>query len=273
MQDHRIGGGGRELQRVQARLDDLSRRRDLLAAHHAYGDEITHYDRDHEDRADDDAGLCQGNDDVHQSLPAGGPGVIGGFDQPLVDADHRVEDRHHHEEGEEVNERKHHRKLGKQQPLQRVLDQAHALKAPVHQPVATKQRNPRYHADHIRGPERDRAKQREHDLPGLGADVEGEEIGDRKADQKGQHPGQQAQFQGLQIGLQDGAEIRQLGDASLERVAVATQAESRDHFIFVVVPRADDRHEQQRQQKKYREDEHHRRGLKPRNEGFAVLHH
>ena len=58
-QDHRVGRGGRELQRVEPRLDDLAGRGDLLAAHHAEGDEVAHHDGDDEDRADDDAGLGQ----------------------------------------------------------------------------------------------------------------------------------------------------------------------------------------------------------------------
>ena len=57
-QDHGVGGGGRELQRVEPGLDDLAGGRDLLAAHDAEGDEIAHHDGDDEDRADDDAGLC-----------------------------------------------------------------------------------------------------------------------------------------------------------------------------------------------------------------------
>ena len=133
-------------------------------------------------------GLASGNDDVDQRLPAGGAGIIGGLDQPLVDADHRVEDRHHHEESKEVNQRQHHGEFGEQQPFERLMDQADALKRPVDQAVAAEQRNPRDHADHVRGPERNGAEQRQHDLPGLGADVEGEEISDGEADQTASAP-------------------------------------------------------------------------------------
>src|SRR5258707_9831786 len=44
-QDHRVRGGGRELQRVEPRLDDLAGRGDLLPAHHADGDEIRSEER------------------------------------------------------------------------------------------------------------------------------------------------------------------------------------------------------------------------------------
>src|SRR5207249_10866121 len=133
--------------------------------------------------------------------------------------------------------------------------------------------NPRDHADHIRGPERNRAKQGEYDLPGFGSDVEREKIGNRESDQQRQNPGQQTQFQGLQIGFQDRAQAGQFDNAPFERIGVTAETEGGEHFIFIVVPRADDRNKYQRQQKKQREDQHHRRGLKPRDKGFAVLKH
>ena len=49
------GGNCSALSRVSI---DLAGGGDLLAAHHAEGDEIAHHDGDDEDRADGDAGLA-----------------------------------------------------------------------------------------------------------------------------------------------------------------------------------------------------------------------
>ena len=53
-----LAAAGGNCSALSLRLDDLAGRGDLLAAHHADGDEVAHHDGDDEDRADDDAGLA-----------------------------------------------------------------------------------------------------------------------------------------------------------------------------------------------------------------------
>jgi hypothetical protein len=157
-QDHRIGRCQRKLQVRRLHLDDLADGGDLLAAHDADGDEVAHHDGDDEDGADDDAGARQRHDDVPQRLPGRGAAVVGRFDQAAVNAHHRIEDRHDHEHGVEVHEGQHHREIGEQQPLDRLVHDAQAHQALVDQAVAAQQRHPRDHADHVGRPERDRAQ-------------------------------------------------------------------------------------------------------------------
>ena len=65
----------------------------------------------------------------------------------------------------------------------------------VDQSFLAEQRDPRDHADDVRGPERDRAEQEQADREQLVADVEDQEVGDQEADQQREEPGQDREFQ------------------------------------------------------------------------------
>ena len=164
-EDHGVGGGRRELQVAELGRDRLADRGHLAAAQHVHGDEVAHDDGDDEDRADDDAGLHQRQDDVADGLPLGSAGIGRGLDQRLVDADHRVEDRHDHEQRVEVDEAQDHREVGVEQPFLRLVDDAQRQQRGVDHAVAAEQRDPRDHADDVAGPERDRADQEQRHLP------------------------------------------------------------------------------------------------------------
>ena len=140
----------------------------------------------------------------------------------------------------------------------------------VDEPVAAEQRNPRDHADDVRGPERNRADEEQHHLHGHGADVKGEEIGDGEADDERRQPDDEAEFRRRQIGLQDRAEIRQLGEAALEGLGVAARREGRQHLVIVVVPETDDDDEDERDDEEEQEHQAERHRLKPARHADAV---
>ena len=58
------------------------------------------------------------------------PRIARGFEQRAVDAHHRVEDRHDHEERVEMHEREHDGEVRIQQPFERLVDQMRSRAAP-----------------------------------------------------------------------------------------------------------------------------------------------
>ena len=69
-------------------------------------------------------GLHSGTMTFHSVCQPDGAGVARRLEQAAVDAHHRVEDRHHHEQRVEVHIGQHDREVGEQQELERLVDQA-----------------------------------------------------------------------------------------------------------------------------------------------------
>ena len=158
-----------------------------------------HHQHDDEDRAERDAAARERNNDLPEDAERPCARVPRRLDQRLVDARHRVEDRHDHEQREEVDVAHHHREVGEEQPLHRVVDDADAHQRLVDQPLLPEQRDPRDHADDVRGPERHRAEQKETDRDQQRADVEHQEVGDGEADQQRDGPDDRGELQRAQI--------------------------------------------------------------------------
>ena len=78
---------------------------------------------------------------MDEDLPAFGPGVARCLDQGFIDAQHRIEDRHDHERGEQVDEGDSDGEIGIEQPFDRLTDQAEPEECLVHQAVAAEERN------------------------------------------------------------------------------------------------------------------------------------
>jgi len=120
---------------------------------------------------------------------------------------------------------------------QRVVDQA----------VSSEQRDPGDHADHVRGPKRDGAKKKKRDLPGQRLDVEGQEIGDGKAEDQGDQPDNETKLHRLPIGLP--------GDVGGEDVAVILGGEvGNQDLVGLVVEEGDDHHQDHRHNEKRQKD-------------------
>ena len=69
-----------------------------------------------------------------------------------------------------------HGEVGKQQKIQGDVDDAEGYQRLVDQALTTENRNPRYHADNIGGPEGNCAHQEERNLPQKGPDMKNEKI-------------------------------------------------------------------------------------------------
>ena len=78
-------------------------------------------------RAERDAGLRERQHDVPDHAPAASRRAsTRRLEQRRVDARHRIEDRHDHEQREEVDIGDDHRKIGEEQPFERLVDDARA---------------------------------------------------------------------------------------------------------------------------------------------------
>ena len=211
-------------------------------------------------------GFDSGMTTFHSVCQPDAPASRDGLDQRAVDAHHRVEDRHDHEQRVEVDEGEDHREVGVDQPFDRLADEADPDQRLVDEPVAAEQRNPRDHADDVRGPERDGADEEQRDLHRRRADMEGEEIGDEEADHEGDQPHREAELQRREIGLEGDAELGKLVEAALEDLDVAARREGRDDLVFVVVPEAHHHGEAERDQEEHHEHRGERRDLQPRRD-------
>ena len=87
-------------------------------------------------------------------------------------------------------------------------------------PFLPQQGQPRDHADHVRGPERDRADDEEQRLCRRRADVEGDEVGEREAEHQRHRPGCEREAQRRPVGLQRHAGLGQVGAAGEDGLVV-----------------------------------------------------
>lgn len=118
-------------------------------------------------------GLQSGMMTVPQRLAATGSAIARGFEQRAVNADHGVENRHHHEQGVQVDVTQNNGKFRVEEPFQWLFHESEMLQRGVRQTIATEQGNPCDHTDDIRRPKRNRTDEKQSDLPGEGADVKG----------------------------------------------------------------------------------------------------
>ena len=137
-----------------------------------------------------------------------------------------------------------HRETGIEQPFDRLTDQSEPEQRLVDQPVAAEQRNPGDHPDHVGGPERNDAHQRQHQLHGERADMEGEKIGDGETEHQRHRPDDQAEFQGRKISAEGRAQLGQAADALVEHRQIVLRRKGRNDRVFVVAPEADDQRDQ-----------------------------
>src|SRR6185437_1784112 len=91
------------LQHRNVLVESAYHRRRATTGHHLGDEEITHHDRHHEDRAERDTALGKRHDDQPHDIETARAGIDRRLDHALVDARHRIEDRHDHEYRELVH--------------------------------------------------------------------------------------------------------------------------------------------------------------------------
>ncbi len=196
------------------------------------------------------------NDDEAHHVETAGAGVERRLHHPLVDSRQRIEDRHHHEDGQLVDIGDDDGEPGIEQHFQGLPDHAGAEQGRVDQTFLAEQRDPGNHPDDVRGPERDRAEQEQADCEQLVLDVEDQEIGDQEADDQREQPGQHREFQRRRIELK---RLRRGEDFRVIRKRERRQQPAKS----VGLKDARDQHDQRRQQEKRHQHQHQRRHVQP----------
>src|SRR5882724_13444453 len=258
--DHGQEGGTRRRRRILQHADVLIEGTDhrgrAAAGHHLDDEEVAHHDRDHEDRAERDAGLAQRQNDQTDDIKARCAGIPRGLDGALVDPGHGVEDRDNHEDRQLVNIGDHDRETREQQNIERLVDDAGSGERAIDEALLAEQRDPGDHSDDVGGPERHGAQQEQPQRQQLVADVEDQEVGDPEPDQQGEEPGEYRKFQGRPVQLQ-----RELGG---EDAFVIVESKARNDTTEAIALNktcgddADDRHDKERNK-----DENQRQDQQP----------
>src|SRR6266446_4866723 len=94
------------------------------------------------------------------------------------------------------------RESGIEQHLERLLDEMDVEQRRVDQPFLSQQRNPGNHPDDVRGPERDRADQKQADREQLVLNMKDQKISHQKSDDQREQPSQERKFERRHIEME-----------------------------------------------------------------------
>ena len=264
-QDHRARRRARILQHADILIKGADHRGRTAARHHLGDEEIAHHDGDDEDGAKRDAALRQRNDDQAHDVEPARARIHRRLDHALVDARHRVEDRHHHEDRQLMHIGDDDGETRIEQERQRLVDEAELQQRAVDQPFLAEQRNPGNHADDVRGPERHCAQQEEADGEQLVAHVEDEEIGDEETQHQREDPDQRREPDRLEIKFE-----REAGGGDVD---VIVEREGRDQAAETVgLEHAGDPHDEHRRDEERDQHQHQRQDVKPAYDGLVEAH-
>src|SRR5881392_694113 len=139
---------------------------------------------------------------------------------------------------EEMDIGDHHREIGEQQELQRLVHDAERDQRLIEDPVSTEKRDPRDHANDVRRPEGNGADQEQGQLQQERADMEDQEIGDGETDDEREGPHDD--------GVLERVRIQRIGQAGPEQLEVVGEDERRDDVELVEVEEADGHDQHQR---------------------------
>ncbi len=138
--------------------DDVAEQIDLAARERGARRELAeHHDAD-EDRADDDAGQTEREDDLAQHTPEIGAEIARGFEDVRVYAAEHEGDRPDHEDDVDLRHADHDREIGEQQRVDRLVNDPRLHEQDVDRSFLAEHRAPGENADQERGPERDDAQ-------------------------------------------------------------------------------------------------------------------
>ena len=181
-QDDADDGSERPFERADLRHDDIAEQVDLASGQRGAGREFAeHHDAD-KNRADDDAGQAQREDDLAQHPPEARAEIARGFEDIRIDAAEHEGDRPDHEHDIDLRHADHDREIGEQQRLDRLVDDSRLHQDDVDRPLFAEHGPPRDHADQERGPERNDAENQERRLQRLVLDEQADEQRGRIAD-------------------------------------------------------------------------------------------
>src|SRR5579862_2954793 len=138
------------------------------------------------------------------------------------------------------------RKVGEQEKLERLVDDAECNERLVEYPIAPEEGNPGDHANDVRCPEGNGAQQEETDLPQKAPDVEHEEVRNGKADEQGDGPNDEREL--------DGAQIKPRGKIRLEELDVIVELKRGHDVEPVEAEKAHRQHDEHGDSEKHQED-------------------